>query len=77
MWNLYYLSRNIKIVECGATTLMMQLCTGVWPDAGLRNISKYRGSKGRHDLSVSGDQIWELFDWWNQCLECYKKEVIP
>jgi len=24
MWNLYYLSRNIKIVECGATALMMQ-----------------------------------------------------
>jgi len=41
----------------------------------MRNISKYRGSKGRYELSDRGDQVLEFFDWWNQCLECYKKQV--
>jgi len=55
MWNLYYLSGNIKIVDCGqsATALMLQLLS-------CEICGKYRGSKGRHELSARGDQVWEF-----------------
>jgi len=43
----------------------------------MRNISKYRGSKGRHELSARGDPVWEFLIDRTSVWNAIKRKLYP